>query len=75
MTRQEAKEILERMPTPFSYGHTTAEAIEAIDMAIKALDIVECRECVKRKKNKFCLEHMRYERDDGYCSYGERESE
>lgn len=37
MTRQEAKEILERMPTPFSYGHTTAEAIEAIDMAIKAL--------------------------------------
>ena len=36
-----------------------------------SIDIVRCGECAKRKKNKFCLEHMRYERDDnGFCSYG-----
>ena len=41
-----------------------------------SIDIVRCGECAKRKKNKFCLEHMRYERDDkGFCSYGERSSE
>lgn len=39
-------------------------------------EIVRCKECAKRKKNKFCLEHMRYEKnEDGYCSYGEREGE
>lgn len=39
-------------------------------------ELVRCGECAKRKKNKFCLEHMRYERDDnGFCSYGEREGE
>lgn len=38
-----------------------------------SIDIVRCGECAKRKKNKFCLEHMRYERDDNsFCSYGER---
>ena len=38
-----------------------------------SIDIVRCQECSKRKKNKFCLEHMRYEKDDdGFCSYGER---
>ena len=34
-------------------------------------DLVRCRDCKKRKKNKFCLEHRRYERDDnGYCHHG-----
>ena len=38
-----------------------------------SIDIVRCQERSKRKKNKFCLEHMRYEKDDdGFCSYGER---
>ena len=37
------------------------------------IDIVRCKECTKRKKNKFCLEYMRYEKnEDGFCSYGER---
>lgn len=41
-----------------------------------SIDIVRCKECKKRKKNKFCLEHKRYEKDDeGFCSYGEREGE
>lgn len=39
-------------------------------------NFVTCGECKKRKKNDFCLEHMRYEKnDEGYCSYGEREGE
>ena len=39
-------------------------------------DVVMCGECTKRKKNGFCLEYMRYEKDDeGFCSYGEREGE
>ena len=38
--------------------------------------LVRCGECAKRKENKFCLEHMRYEKNDnGFCSYGEREGE
>lgn len=37
------------------------------------IDIVRCGECKRRKKNGFCLEHNRYERnDDNFCSYGER---
>ena len=39
-------------------------------------ELVRCGECKKRKKNGFCLEHNRYEKNDsGYCSYGEREGE
>lgn len=35
--------------------------------------VVRCKDCEYRKKNKFCLEHNRYEKDDnGYCSRGER---
>jgi len=38
-----------------------------------SIDLVLCKECKKRKKNKFCLEHKRYEKNDnGFCSYGER---
>lgn len=38
-----------------------------------SIDLVRCGECKRRKKNKFCLEHGRYEKnDDGFCSYGER---
>ena len=40
------------------------------------IDLVRCGECMRRKKNGFCLEHNRYERnDDGFCSYGERKEE
>ena len=38
-----------------------------------SIDIVRCQDCKHRKKNGFCLEHNRYEKNDnGYCSYGER---
>ena len=38
-----------------------------------SIDIVRCKECKRRKKNGFCLEHNRYEKNDnGYCSYGVR---
>ena len=40
------------------------------------IEIVTCGECSRRKKNGFCLEHNRYERnDDGFCSYGERRAD
>jgi hypothetical protein len=53
-----------------------AQQVETQVNALLSIDIVRCGECAKRKKNKFCLEHMRYERDDnGFCSYGERECE
>ena len=40
------------------------------------IEIVRCGECSRRKKNGFCLEHNRYERnDDGFCSYGERRAD
>ena len=36
-------------------------------------ELVRCGECKYRKKNKFCLEHNRYEKNDGgYCHNGER---
>lgn len=42
-------------------------------MNAPSIDICFCRECKHRKKNGFCLEHNRYEKNDnGYCSYGER---
>lgn len=38
---------------------------------IYVADLVRCKECKYRKKNGFCLEHNRYEKNDnGYCSYG-----
>lgn len=64
--------------------HDVTLANGALHGCIDKLDIHEapsinicfCGECKKRKKNKFCLEHMRYEKDDnGFCSYGERNSE
>ena len=48
-----------------------ATPLSALDDA-PSIDIVRCGECSKRKKNGFCLEHNRYERNnDGFCSYGE----
>lgn len=38
-----------------------------------AVSVVRCKDCNHRKKNGFCLEHNRYEKNDnGFCSYGER---
>lgn len=45
------------------------------DRIIHAADVVEvvrCKDCKHRKKNTFCLHNMRYEDDNGFCSYGER---
>lgn len=50
--------------------------LESVARHTPSIDIVRCKECVRRKKNGFCLEHNRYEKNDnGYCSYGEREGE
>lgn len=37
------------------------------------VEVVRCKNCKHRKKNTFCLHNMRYEDDNGFCSYGERE--
>lgn len=53
-----------------------AQQVEIQVKAMPSIEIVRCKECKHRKKNGFCLEHNRYEKNDnGYCSYGERESE
>ena len=36
------------------------------------VEVVRCKNCKHRKKNTFCLHNMRYEDDNGFCSYGER---
>ena len=36
------------------------------------VEVVRCKDCKYRKKNTFCLHNMRYEDDNGFCSYGER---
>lgn len=36
------------------------------------VEVVRCKDCKHRKKNTFCLHNMRYEDDNGFCSYGER---
>ncbi len=57
-------------------GLDTAEKVFFALAHQPGIDIVRCGECKKRKKNKFCLEYMRYEKnDEGFCSYGEREGE
>lgn len=53
-------------------GNITLEAMDLL-MGMINIDLVRCGECARRKKNGFCLEHNRYERnDDGFCNYGER---
>ena len=43
---------------------------------LPTIDLVRCGECKRRKKNGFCLEHNRYEKnDDNFCSYGERRAD
>ena len=62
----------------WSDTYDKAFIIGAIEEAptIDAVSVVRCKECKHRKKNGFCLEHNRYEKNDnGYCSYGEREGE
>lgn len=39
---------------------------------VDVVEVVRCKDCTHRKKNKFCLHNMRYEDDNGFCSYGER---
>ena len=39
---------------------------------IDAVEVVRCRECAGRKKNKFCIEWLKYVPDDGFCHLGEK---
>lgn len=42
---------------------------------IDAVKVVRCRECTGRKKNKFCIEWMKYVPDDGFCHLGAKMDE
>ena len=50
------------------------DAIDELNGLPKAdvVEVVRCKDCKYRKKNTFCLHNMRYEDDNGFCSYGER---
>lgn len=39
---------------------------------IDAVEVVRCKECAGRKKNKFCIEWLKYVPDDGFCHMGEK---
>ena len=52
----------------------TREAIKRLSAA-DVVEVVRCKDCKHRKKNTFCLHNMRYEDDNGFCSYGERKDE
>lgn len=53
----------------YAYKYVSKHQIDSAP----SIDIVRCKKCKHRKKNGFCLEHNRYEKNDnGYCSYGKR---
>ena len=55
------------------YIESTLE-LRLLDKSLTAdvVEVVRCKDCKYRKKNTFCLHNMRYEDDNGFCSYGER---
>ena len=50
----------------------SGEMILATVPTADVVEVVRCKDCKYRKKNTFCLHNMRYEDDNGFCSYGER---
>lgn len=41
----------------------------------KSPELIRCKDCKNRKKNKFCLKIMKYKEDYGYCDEAERKEE
>ena len=79
MTREEAIKVLNTYDVNF-YEYTAEEIVDAIDMAIKALqtDIVRCDDCKyigKVGDLNVCRIHEVSTRTDDYCSRGERSEE
>ena len=40
------------------------DAFTIVDIISKAQEVIRCKDCTHRKKNKFCLHNMRYEADE-----------
>lgn len=63
----------------YGIAKITIQALDEIfDNFINSADrveVVKCKDCKHRKKNTFCLHNMRYEDDNGFCSYGEKTDE
>lgn len=64
----EAQPTVDVVPMDF---HDRCMEIE-IQKRMNMVEVVRCKDCKHRKKNTFCLHNMRYEDDNGFCSYGER---
>ena len=66
--RVQTADVVERSSYE-SMEHTVAKLNEALSNSV---EVVRCKDCKHRKKNTFCLHNMRYEDDNGFCSYGEK---
>lgn len=67
----------DKVQKEIDYWHDKAQSYEQtiLKLSLNKADVVEvvrCKDCKYRKKNTFCLHNMRYEDDNGFCSYGER---
>lgn len=77
--RQPTADVVEgdKAQKEIDYWHDKAQSYEQtiLKLSLNKVDVVEvvrCKDCKHRKKNTFCLKNMRYEDDNGFCSYGER---
>ena len=79
-----SRELTNRLMTVINSGDPYViklEKVKTIDIPendsvqyrqdLKIQRMIFCKNCSKRKRNGFCLEHMRYEEDGGYCSCAE----
>ena len=79
-----SRELTNRLMTVINSGDAYVvklEKVKTIDIPenynvqyrqdLKIQRFILCENCSKRKRNGFCLEHMRYEPDGGYCSRAE----
>ena len=82
MTREDAIKVLRTESVEIGGNAVSVcQFLEALDMAVKALDavpVVRCRECKLHTSSAFhpdmlfCIEHGIYVDPNGYCYLGER---
>lgn len=83
-----SRELTNRLMTVINSGDPYAiklEKVKTIDIPenysvqyrqdLKIQRMIFCENCSKRKRNGFCLEHMQYEADGGYCSRAKSKEE
>ena len=78
MTKKEAIKVLRTESVEIGGNAVSVcQFLEALDMAVKALDavpVVRCRECKYHNKPQCPMKlSFNWTEDDDFCSYGERE--